>query len=156
MADSESRGKNPKDFVLFGMLWLCLLSLDRESCLGLGEFGGGSPDHLDLADFSIGAQVRLQNSLRASFSFSLSVWGGSTWLNYYTKQSIWVETNSHAMRFVWIFKIKQKSEEQCRASGKGVSRPHTERSIHAFTSPSASKDTYRFWLSAGGVAGLGN
>lgn len=42
--------------------------------------------------------------------------------------------------------------EQCRASGKGVSRPHTERSIHALTSPSASKDTYRFWLSAGGGA----
>lgn len=82
--------------------------------------------------------------------------GESTWLNYYTKQSIWIETNSHAMRFMWTFKIKQKSVEQCRALGKGVSRPHTERSIHAFTSPSASKDTYRFWLSAGGGAGLGN
>lgn len=82
--------------------------------------------------------------------------GESTWLNYYTKQSIWIETNSHAMRFVWTFKIKQKSVERCWALGKGVSRPHTERSIHAFTSPSASKDTYRLWLSAGGGAGLGN
>lgn len=43
----EGRREDPKAFVFFGVtLYLSLLSLYRESCLGLGEFRGHLSTHM--------------------------------------------------------------------------------------------------------------
>lgn len=68
LGNSEGRRKDPRAFVLFGVaLDLCLLSLDRKSCLGLGEFRGHLTTHMLLTS-QWGRRGHTSKATRASFS----------------------------------------------------------------------------------------